>query len=52
MHISPKTSLAICIIGTLLSIGALVAGKWIAGIAGLVISAGLWGIHYKSFMVD
>jgi len=52
MHINPNTSLVICVICTLLSITSLIAGKWLFGFIGLVASAALWGVHYKSFMVD
>jgi len=52
MSISPKASLAICVIGTVFSIASLVLGHWIVGVIGLAASGALWTIHYKSFMVD
>jgi hypothetical protein len=52
MSITGPASLTICILGTILSIAAIVAGHWISGGVGLLISGGLWYNHYRTFMIE
>ncbi len=52
MSLTVRTSLIMCVGGTLLSIAALVGKHWITGVLGLLASGALWYNHYRLFMVD